>query len=374
MLPTQSSSGFTNLSTIQLPKIMPDSNYPPAYLRYLKARLSNFLRPGFWGTGFFLVAVGLVVRAYWLNPDIFTKQPNQKVKTEAVEKVNTEKTALSDEDKAIAADIDNMPTLLSDVAQATLLLPISDVENNTEENENTTIVEDIINQPSVPTNEAKSKFSLTTVNNVYPPSAKNPFVVQAQTLLKSDRSYTVNQFVDVNNLTTSPSKTEPTNAYSLNSSVTNQNPNHQNTTIVSPLETAIQQSSNINKISPLIGDRGVRQISPINSLPNQGLTSTSRMGYVQPMITNQQQNSYTNYNNVQTVQNVNIPATGVNPVNPVNSNSALVQPPISGAINSTTPEVYRNYGNNAVQQPSQLPPSNLYYPGQMQQGNNINQR
>jgi hypothetical protein len=122
---------------------MREHNYPPAYFRYLKARLSNFLRPSFWGTGFFLVALGLAFRGYWLNPGIFTVQPNQEPNKEAVEKETTD---LSEEDKVIAADIDNMPTLFSDFSQSTLSTTTINAENKTEKNNSPIFVKDEINQ------------------------------------------------------------------------------------------------------------------------------------------------------------------------------------------------------------------------------------
>ncbi len=361
--------GFANLLPIQLDKIMREHNYPPAYFPYLQARLSNFLRPSFWGTGFFLVAVGLAVRAYWLNPGILTVQPNQEPNKKAVEKDTTD---LSEEDKAIAADIDNMPKLFSDFSQANLSTTTINAEKRTEKNNSPIFVKDEINQQTVAANEVKSNSSLITVSNVSSPIAKVRFVVQAQNLLRSDISYVDNEFLCMNNLTTElPGKTAPKTAANLAISLINKNRNNQNTIIVNPLETPMKQSLNTNQTNSLDNNRGIRQISPNNSLPNQALPTSSNMGYIQPTETNQPQSSYTNFNSLQAAPNNDITTTAVNPVA---NNPYLVQPPIQGVVNSTTSVGSGNYGSNTVQQPGQLQQSNLSYPGQMQQVNNGNQR
>jgi hypothetical protein len=123
------------------------------------------------------MAVGLAVRAYWLNPGILPVQPNQEPNKKAVEK---DTTALSEEDKVIAADIDNLPTLFSDFFQATLSTTTINAENRTEKNNSPIFVKYEINQQTVAANEVKSDSSLIRVINVSSPIAKVRFVVQAQ--------------------------------------------------------------------------------------------------------------------------------------------------------------------------------------------------
>ncbi|TAF04169.1 MAG: hypothetical protein EAZ77_16060 [Nostocales cyanobacterium] len=363
---------------------MSDRNYPPAYLRYLKARLSNFLRPGFWGTAIFLLVVGLLVREYWLNPGLFTKNENKEPTKESVEtkttETNTEETAkettqettIADEDKLIAADIDNMPNLLSDFAQETVSANVTTLRINNEANNSETFLEDIINKRNADANQAKLNSSLGIVNQDSPASIENPFMVQAQNLLQSHRGNNENQFLGINNLATSPTTTEPTTTANLrlglnHQTQNNQTQNNHNNIVVNPLEAAIKQSSNTNKINSLSSNGEVRTIYVPNGLPSQGLPSNAGVGYVQPTIINLPSTPYSNFNGVQTAPNTGIPTTGVSTI-PNNPDS--VQSPSQGVVNSTTPIGYSNYGNSAVQQPSQLPQSNLSYPGQMQPGNN----
>ncbi|WP_347609564.1 hypothetical protein [Trichormus azollae] len=102
---------------------------------------------------------------------------------------------------------------------------------------------------------------------------------------------------------------------------------------MNPLETPIKQSLNTNQTNPEDNIRGIRQILPNDSLPNQALPASSNMGYIQPTETNQPQNSYTNFNSLQAAPNKDITTTVVNRVP---NNPYLVQPPIQGVVNSTT--------------------------------------
>ncbi|NJL09925.1 MAG: hypothetical protein HC908_06300 [Calothrix sp. SM1_7_51] len=93
---------------------MPRSQYPSPNLRFLRARLSNLARPSFWGTAIFLCVIGFVIKEYWSNPDFLSRGQQNSAPTQQ----NTSQTYLSDEDKAIAADIDNLPVLLEEGKEA----------------------------------------------------------------------------------------------------------------------------------------------------------------------------------------------------------------------------------------------------------------
>ncbi|WP_347609562.1 hypothetical protein [Trichormus azollae] len=112
-----------------------------------------------------------------MNPGILPVQPNQEPNKKAVEKDTTD---LSEEDKVIAADIDNLPKLFSDFFQATLSTTTINAENRTDKNNSPIFVKDEINQQTVAANEVKSDSSLITVSNVSSPIAKVRFVLQAQ--------------------------------------------------------------------------------------------------------------------------------------------------------------------------------------------------
>ncbi|MGM3307970.1 hypothetical protein ACSQ6I_18670 [Anabaena sp. WFMT] len=338
---------------------MPARNYPPAYLRYLKARLSNFLRPSFWGTGIFLIVVVLVIREYWVNPALFTEKPNK----DAVVSENVEEASLSNEDKAITADIDNMPSLLSDFDKENLSAIIPTFPENSQVDNRETFFNDAINKQNADANPAKLNPGVGIVNQVSSVSVKNPFVLQAEKLLQPVKANNSNQFSGINNLVV-PSSTEVTAVSNLSFELNNQTINNQTPVLINPLAAAINKSSNTNQINSFSSNGNLRSIAPNNSLPNQGLPSSSSMGYIQPGLVNQPQNPYSNFNNVQTPPNVVTPTTGLTPVP---NNSYAVQPSSRDVVNSTATVGYGNYGNYNLQQPSQLPQSNLSYPGQVQQ-------
>jgi hypothetical protein len=162
---------------------MPNRRYPPASMRYLKAKLWNLTRPAVWGTAMFLSVMGLVTREYFVNPNFLSRQP-QEQKPDVGEKAGSD---ISSEDKAIAADIDNLPVLISDAekaALATVNTPV--VKANTTNKQKNTLEESIKNQNS---NTNVPKIIDTSVAN----DPENPFVTQANDLLKFSNSVSENQ-------------------------------------------------------------------------------------------------------------------------------------------------------------------------------------
>ncbi|BAY09836.1 hypothetical protein [Calothrix sp. NIES-2098] len=394
---------------------MSNRNYPPAYLRYLKARLRNLGRPSFWVTAILFSVLGLGMWEYLSNPDLFTQKQNQETAAPKVAE-----SSLSAEDRAAVADIDNLPVLIKDFEQATLMTGLNNPEENSKAKNSQSLFDDVINQQSSVTDVAKSNPSLGIVNSVPTLKEKNPFVVQADNLLRS--GYSNSPYLGVKSLTTSTGETDSaTTSFNQKMGLANQNNKTQNSVLSSPLQTAIEKSQNQNSSSlnspnsnptNIMGTSsytGVtspnQSISNLNSSnsnptnimgtssytgvtsPNQnisnlnsptsnptnitgtssytGVTSTppsvnTGTGYTQPT-TNLNQSSYTNFNNSQPVSN-GVQATSVTP--PVNSAIGNIFPystpsQTQGAVNPSTPTVYGNYG---VQQPTQLPQSRISLP------------
>ncbi|MCC5601139.1 hypothetical protein [Nostoc favosum] len=389
---------------------MPNRHYPPAYLRYLKARLWNLGRPGFWGTAIFLSVVGLVTWEYWSNPDIFVyKQKSQVASQEPAD------SSLSEENRAIAADIDNLPVLFNDFDQATLSVTPDNPKDNTEAKNSKNFLDDVINKQKSAT-DTKLNPGLG-VNGDTSPGVKNPFVVQTENLLRTGTIDNNNQFLGLKTLTTASEPTEGETSSSRGIGFTNQTKKNQNSVSISPLQAALNQSTN-QKFSSFNGaatqtnalDRasepGTTLMPPINSLPSQnslpstGLTTGT--GYTSTG-TNLQQNPYSNLNNGQVVPSNGLntgtgyTSTGTNlqqsPYSNLNSgqvvpNLAPVTPPATsaapyniapyssqipsqGVVSPTNPAGYgnyglqqptqpsqSNYGNYGLQQPTQPPQSN----------------
>jgi hypothetical protein len=355
---------------------MSERNYPPANLRYLKARFSRFLHPRFWGTGIFLVVLALVIRQYGLNPNIFNAEQNKA----KVVKEKAKETSLSAEDRAITADIDNIPTLLSDFDQENL----STNTATTEENENSDVkniqppIEDTTKKPDLNANllVLPSNSSLSPVNQ-NSAVLNNPFLTQSENLLQPVKVNNNNQFTGVNNLPESPDLTEQTGVSNLDFKLKNQAQNNQNNILINPLSTAIQQSTNTNYINSLGSNTKLKSISLNNNLPNLSLPSTFSRDYTQTRPANQSQNPYTNFNAIPAAPNIEKSNTALSPAlnNPYSVNSSS-----QGSFNSRTATGYNNYGNYNLQQPiqqlpqsnlqqpiQQLPQSNLSYPGQIRQ-------
>ncbi|MEH2243213.1 hypothetical protein [Nostoc sp.] len=367
---------------------MPNRHYPPAYLRYLRARLWNLGRPGFWVTAIFLSVLGLVTWEYWSNPDIFVyKQKNQVASQKPAD------SDLSEENKAIAADIDNLPVLFNDFEQGTVSLTANTPKENTKGKNSKGLLEDAINKQKS-ASDPKLNPSLG-VNGDTSPTVKNPFVVQTENLLRTGTVASNNPFLGLKTLN-APS--EPTEGEQTSSSLgigsTNQTNKNQNSLSISPLQGALNQSTN-QKLSSFNGsatqtnalgrvsDPGTTLTPSLNSLPTQnslpstGLTAGT--GYTSTG-TNLPQNSYNNLNNGQVLPSNGLTtgtgytSTGTtqNPYNNLNNgqvlpNVAPVTPPVTSAAPSNiapyssqsvaTPTNPVRYGNYGLQQPTQLPQS-----------------
>ncbi|MEH1814142.1 MAG: hypothetical protein V7K26_14080 [Nostoc sp.] len=390
---------------------MPHRHYPPAYLRYLKARLWNLGRPGFWGTAIFLSVVGLATWEYWSNPGIFVYKQKKPVVSQ-----NSADSSLSEENKAIAADIDNLPVLFNDFEQATLSLNANAPEEKTDAKKSKGLLDDVINKQKS-ANNTKLNPGLG-VNGDTSPGAKNPFVQQTENLLRTGTVDSSNPFLGLKTLNTA---SEPTGGDQTSSSLgigfTNQTNKNQNSLSLNPLQAALNQSTN-QKLSSFndttatqtnalgqVPAPGTTLMPPINSLtsqnslPNTGVTAGTGNTSTG---TNFPQNPYSNLNNGQVVPNNGL-TTGTNlPQNPYTylNNGQVVpnvapsnivpyssQSPSQSVVTPTNPVGYgnyglqqpmqppqTNYGNYGLQQPTQLPRTNygnnvLQQPTQLPQSN-----
>ncbi|RCJ35078.1 hypothetical protein A6769_20205 [Nostoc punctiforme NIES-2108] len=401
---------------------MPHRHYPPAYLRYLKARLWNLGRPGFWGTAIFLSVVGLATWEYWSNPDIFVYKQKKPVVLQ-----KSADSSLSEENKAIAADIDNLPVLFNDFEQGTLSSTANAPEQQTEAKKSKDSLDDVINKQKS-ANNTKLNPGLV-VNGDTSPAAKNPFVQQTDNLLRTGTVDSNNPFLGLKTLNTA---SEPTGGDQTSSSLgvgfTNQTNKNQNSLSINPLQAALNQSTN-QKLSSFSSNtatqtNAVGQVSapgttlmpPINSLTSQNSLPNTRLttgtGNTSTG-TNLPQNPYSNLNNGQVVPNnglttgTNLPQNPYNPYTNLNNGQVVPnvapsstvpyssQSPSQSVVTPTNPVGYGNYGlqqpmqspqstygNYGLQQPTQPPQSNYgnyglqqpTQPPQSNYGNNVLQQ
>ncbi len=377
---------------------MPHRHYPPAYLRYVKARLWNLGKPSFWGTAIFLSVVGLVIREYWSNPDVFTyKQKNQ------VTSIQPQDSSLTAEDKAIAADIDNLPTLYNDLEDINLPAITSTSQENSQAKKSKSLLQDVISKQQS-SNSVKSNSGLGTVNNASAPKEQNPFVSQAENLLRLGTLENGSQFSGVKSLNTSSelTGTAETSSRLGIGLVTPTDKNENNNSSISPLQSPPNQSFNqslssfngINSTPPtktpsqtfvpttgLNGGTGYIQPtvpSPYNNLnsgqalPSQTFSPTTKLntgtGYIQPTVPNPTPNLYNNLNGNQILPNQTQPASEIPSVNPVTSTNIApysIQTPNSNVVTPQTPVAPSNSDNFIWKQPTQLPQSNLSVPRQI---------
>jgi hypothetical protein len=303
---------------------MKNSRYPSPYFRYLKARLWNLTRPGFWGTAIFLFVVGLVIREFWSRPDILTRQ-SQPVSTQT-------NSTLSAEDRAVVADIDNLSVLNYDFeqsVQSTLNLaePISKPKKG-----NKNPLEEAISKKNT---ESETRPN-STMAGVTPSSlVKNPFLTQANNLLQFANTENNNGFSGLNSLNQSSSQEDGTESSSSLKIGNRRNSfygrNYQRNTAINSLEATLNQSANNRNLS--ITNNG----NYINSLQTPSNLSNSNPNSLNPNSLNPNSlnpNSLNpNYPNTFGKQQTNMPSSqgysqGYSPT------YQQVNPSITGGINS----------------------------------------
>ncbi len=335
---------------------MSGRRYSPNYLRFLKVSLWNLARPSFWGTAIFLAVVGLAVEQYRKQPDLFTFRRVKQAK--AKKPVNS---SLSQEDKAIAADIDNLPVLFYDFAHGSLPSTATNVKQNTEVDNSNSILESLSKQKTT-TSDANSNSGLKLVNPISTPKLENPFVSQTENLLQFKSYQNNSQSLGLNSLTASSIQTDTTHiSTNVGIGLTNPVNYNQNNTVVSPLQTAINQSTNPNLS---LGNRVI---------PNQNLASTTvvngnaiaplnnNTNYLNQNFAPSSANIPNQYPNLSTptVQSPTSAITSVTPTTSSNVTPYYTQTPNQSVVNSS------NSSNvSSSQQPSQLSQYNYSSPSQ----------
>ncbi|MBW4450468.1 MAG: hypothetical protein KME38_27475 [Spirirestis rafaelensis WJT71-NPBG6] len=361
---------------------MSPRHYPPAYLRYLRARLWNLGRPAFWGTAIFLSVVGLGIREYWANPDFLTSwQKNNQVATQKPDNLS-----LSAEDRANLADIDNLPVLINDAQQSNLLVAPSSRKQKSQDNNSKSLLDDLISKQQEAAKNAKSNLG-GIVDNVPTSKVINPFVAQAESLLQAGTANTASQLFSVKS--SDASSLQPGIAGSssnLGIGSANQINNNQNSAPISALQTAINEStiqkpSSLNNNTTSNHTNTIGRSLPSNDLPNQGFSTNTRLntnandsisttGYTQPTVTNQPQ-IYTNFGGSQPGTSYTQPTVTNQPQ--IYTNFGGSQPGTNYTQPTVTNQPQNYYGNlNNVQPlPSVITPTSPVSPGSYTAPNNI---
>jgi hypothetical protein len=377
---------------------MSNHRYPPASLRYLKARLRNLSRPAFWGTAIFLSLLGLVIREYWFNPDAFTGKQNSEVTTQKTDD------SLSAEDKAIAADIDNLPVLYNDVKQATGPINILTPKDNPKANQGNDFLQYLLRQQKS-TRNTKLNPSSEISSNSSVASEKNPFITQTENLLQLGTQNNNTQLLTTSSQPKGVAVTPNTVSIGVNQSQTNSNnsissspsivPPSKNSTL-SNVNGGVSSPSNVGQIpyngvlqnlpnnssvtttlSNPVGQssyNGISQNLPTNNqnfVPSNNFNNVT--GYIPPTVPNTLPNSYNNINPVQPLP-YQVPGSVVTQaVTPAVPTTNIPQPyPVqpsypyinSNQITPPTPASYTNLNDGYIRVRNQLQQSNFSVPGQ----------
>ena len=320
-------------------------------LRFLKARLSILARPSFLVAVVFLSAVGFVIKEYWTNPDFLKSFQNTQTSP-----ATSSNQALSEEDRAIAADIDNLSVLDYDKRTAQIPVTPNIKDSNKIKKENEDQLKKILDlaKENEKANEIKPNTDPQTTNI---PSAapQNPFLKQAKDLLQFNFDPTQKD-ASVNNLSPFSATQTPQSSFNLGIN----NTQTQNAKPESALQTAINQSSK-NSPTPeksaanTATDNNFGQLPQTQNSPvNQDLRQNQSNPLVDTTIFNQPLNTQPQnpYNNQLPTNNYTQPGLNSQSQNPYDNFNNERFP-----ANNYTQNPYGNFNNN------QFPANNYTQPG-----------
>lgn len=351
---------------------MPHRHYPPAYLRYLRARLRNLAKPSFWVTAIFLSVIGLVILEYWSKPNMFTYSQDEEVSS-----LQSDDSSLSAEDRAVVADIDNLPTLFRDLEQGNLPITANIPAQTSMANNNDNLLKEVNKQQA--SNSAASSLGISTFNPTSPSAMKNPFIAEAENLLQSGGFNIGNQSLGISSLAASSQSTGTAATSFLPGIAVNQTDNSQNTDSMSFSQPSLNQSTNgnlpvlngetANQINSLgqTSSGGVMQIPPNNGLSSQNFSPSTGLNTatgIQPTVAvpnNQPLNSFNNINNIQGLPSPIQPTTPISPVTygvQTNTAPSSMQLPTPNNVTPMSPVVADQNGNLIWRSPSQQMESN----------------
>ncbi|WP_062288758.1 hypothetical protein [Nostoc piscinale] len=338
--------------------------------------------------------LGLVIREYWTNPEAFTGKQDGEVTTQ-----QADNSSLSAEDKAIAADIDNLPVLYNDAEQAENQAIVSSPTDNSKPKKGKDFLQDVINKQKSSKNTKSTSISgISGATSGF--DSKNPFVAQTESLLQfgiqngsgnqllnsssqpqgsTNNPYAVgtgtnqtpnNPYNSITpSVTTLPTSTNQTTPSNINSATANPGNSFGQT----PYTGLSQNLSNINSTTTNFSNNSGRtsntsipQSLPTNTqnfLPNSSLNSGT--SYIQPSVPSQPTNYYNGVNTAQPLTN-SVPSINttqpINSVAPTNTTPTAVQ---NSSAYIVTPSAPASYQNNRYFRglPVQIP-SNTSVPGQ----------
>jgi hypothetical protein len=351
---------------------MKNPHHRPTYLRYFRARLLNLARPSFWGTAIFLLVIGFVIKHYWNHPDLLTHTYNNQ---QTPAEINSN---LSDEDRAIAADIDNLPVLFKEINQDAVV-PATTIDK-TQVKKNKTLLDELNNKQQEQNKSNQSKLSQNTGKSSSKIKIQNPFVLQAESLLQANQG----QANQTDNTGLLNSEGIGNSSPNLGLGFNNSNSKNTNTQGLSPLQYALNQSKNPNSSSlKKIGFSENSLQTPDKNLQNSLTQTNSLTSYPSQQISAFPGNNFgqlgnTNFTNAisintaSTLTQPNIPTTNFETATSTYNSQTYNQPQTynSPTSNSPTYNQTQTYNSQTYSQPQayDIPNTSNYNVNQIPSG------
>lgn len=158
---------------------------PPAYLRYLQARLKPLTRTGFWASTVGLVLVLIGTGYYWQHPEWLKVLMNNQAPNS--DELTDDSTLSSEELAAVMADIDSSSVLLAEFDTTRAITTIDQPNHNSDDKKKPEgLFSQLINQQLK--TESKPRFTLPLLGNKLPnqENGANPFAKSTPELTNHD--------------------------------------------------------------------------------------------------------------------------------------------------------------------------------------------
>ncbi len=321
-------------------------------LRYLRARLSIFTRPSFLAALVFLSCLGFVVKEYWTNPDFLKFAQSQEATSQTS---SSSDSSLSDEDRAIAADIDNLSVLDFDKQQANIPATTNINDSKKIKQQNEAQLNKILDlaQKNQKANGIKPNTTTPTTNTPST-SQQNPFLKQAKDLLnfKFDTG-NINGNVDSLSPFSTDSQT-PQNSFNLGVN------NNQSANPESALQKAINDSNKNKQIQENSAGNNSIDKKTFGQLPQDGQKAPSSDSSTNQNLRQNQTDSLVNTN----LFNQPLNNQPQNPYGNFNNNQFPADNYTQPGLNNQSQNPYGNFNNN------QFPANNYTQPGLNNQSQN----
>ncbi len=161
---------------------------PPAYLRYLKARLKPLGRPGFWASTVVLLLVLIGTGYYWQHPELLKTLINNQATdsdelTDDPNQLIDHPNLYSEELAAVMADIESSSVLLEEFDSIRALTTINQPNRKSEKKKQEGLFSQIISQQGKTNSKQKLASPILGSKTPKQENSANPFVQSTQELV-----------------------------------------------------------------------------------------------------------------------------------------------------------------------------------------------